>query len=80
MSRISVDVEGALRIYTAAEAALVMQTTRAKIDAACESGALRAVDDKLPGSRSTNRRWRIRESSLTDWDDAGRPILPERAP
>ena len=78
MSRIA--VEGAsLVVYTAAEAAVVMQTARWKIDGACATGALAAVDETPPTDKMPNRRrsWRILESDLIAWHRSGRPLTPE---
>ena len=72
MSRVTVD-GATLTVYTAAEAAIVMRTQRVKIDAACQSGALRAVDQTPDSSR---RSWRIRQDRLVEWDDAGQPVTP----
>ena len=65
-----------LKIYTATEAAEAMQTPREKIDAACASGALFAVNDKL--TEKSRNRWRIHSESLLDWHRRGRPLVPER--
>lgn len=64
-----------LRIYTAAEAAEAMKTARPKIDAACASGALVAVDET---PKSTRRSWRILEDDLAQWHRSGRPTTKER--
>ena len=62
-----------LRFYTPAEAAEVAQTSRERIDGACATGALVAVDDR---PNSQRRRWRIEESDLLDWHRRGRPATP----
>lgn len=59
-------------VYTAAEAAEVAKTPRQRIDAACKSGALVAIDERPESSR---RSWRIAESDLADWHRRGRPLI-----
>ena len=56
--------------YTAATAAVRMNESRARIDAALTSGALFGVDT---APDSTRRRWRIEEADLMDWHHRGRP-------
>jgi hypothetical protein len=73
MSRLQ--VEGStLAVLTAAEAAVAMRCPRIKIDVACTSGALLAVDDTPD---STRRSWRILEADLIAWHRAGRPAVPD---
>lgn len=75
MSRAAV---GDIRVYTAAEAARVMNAPRPQIDAACSSGALFAVDQT---PTSTKRTWRILDDDLVIWHRAGRPLVPtDRSP
>lgn len=62
-----------IRVYTAAEATAAMNTSRQKIDAACLSGALVAVDETPD---STRRSWRVLEADLIDWHHRGRPLVP----
>ena len=58
--------------YTAATAAVRMAEKRERIDAACKSGALFAVDvSKKPDVRHA---WRIEEDDLIDWHRRGRPL------
>lgn len=69
-------MSGGVVIYTAAQAATVAQVARAKIDAACSSGALPAADST---PASTRRAWRILAEDLRDWTRAGMPASKGRA-
>lgn len=57
--------------YTAATAAVRMNESRARIDAALASGALFGVD-RTPPPKS-KRHWVIEEVDLMDWHRRGRP-------
>ena len=58
-------------VYTAAQAAAAAQCSRAEIDGACSTGALKASDRKPDSSK---RSWRIRPDDLDDWIERGYPV------
>lgn len=60
----------AVTVYTAEEARLAAKVPRARLDAACQSGALPA-SDVYPESH--RRTWRILASDLEAWIRAGYP-------
>lgn len=61
----------AVTVYKASEAALAAKVARARIDAACASGALVAID--LTPAPNTKRAWRILDEDLVDWIRRGCP-------
>lgn len=63
-------------IYRPAVAAVLVDQDRAKVDGACRTGALRAID-ATPDSR--RRHWKIRGQHLLDWFEAGMPAAPTDA-
>lgn len=65
-----------ITILKPAQAASALQIDRARIDGACASGALEAVD-LTPESQK--RSWRIEEAALLDWYRRGCPAKPEPA-
>lgn len=66
-----------VRVYKAAEAAAAARVARARVDAACQSGALAAVD--LTPKPNTKRAWRILASDLEDWIRRGYPTTKAAA-
>ncbi|MGC4154815.1 MAG: hypothetical protein QM628_17320 [Propionicimonas sp.] len=57
-------------ILTPQQAAEWAKCDRGRIDGACTSGTLRAVDNR---PESSKRQWRILFADLIDWHRRGRP-------